>query len=314
MKNYFEIFEQIGLPILIVALASIYGGAKTLMRRWGTGSSRGWPTVSAVIDVVSVAEEIIEGRYGSVTTTGYKATLTYFYRNPELQMGEYAKTFPLEGAAKRWAEGFKGKTVLVHVNPKDPSDSVLLKNDLEGLGNGTQLNAEDLLHMEGLPQLKRGYLILSGISEFVALAGLALTATGVWMQKNRSTPEWLVTTLICLAVFNALSAWLVSYRADDSRRMQSMLRSYTLFCPAWMRWGVNITGGLLFAAWVIAEFHDLLPSTTQHALGIGLSYSSYLLAAWIFLSTGATHVAILRSQESVQRQVVAETAGIQGDS
>ena len=98
--------------------------------QWLNGiRGRDWPTVSAVIDVVSVVKQT-EQRRGGEYVVGYLATLTYFYRNPELQMGEYSRMIDTEGEANEWAASYKGRTVMVHVDPHDPSSSVLRKEEL----------------------------------------------------------------------------------------------------------------------------------------------------------------------------------------
>ena len=314
MKNYIDMGARVILPFAVLAAVSLYQAVRTWKRRWGTGPTREWPTTNAVIDVVSVAEEIREGRYDTVETIGYKATLTYFYRNPDLEMGEYSQSFPLEGAARQWVETFKNKSVIVHVNPKDPTDSILLKNDLDGLGVSPQQTLEESLRMERFPQLPSGYLILSSISEFLAIVGLSLTAIAAWMHVRRATPAWLVVTLVVLLVLVSLSTWLVSYRSEDSHRLQSMLHSYTLFCPVWMRWGVRLTGGLLVIAWFAYKINELFPSQVQQWLVTWSSYWSYVFAVWVFLSTGATHAAILRSQEVAHRTTVSDAMEASGKS
>ena len=60
----------------------------------------------------------------------YKATLTYTYNNPEQQMGDYSRDCANEADAKAWANSYKGETVKVHVDPRDPTRSVLRKEDL----------------------------------------------------------------------------------------------------------------------------------------------------------------------------------------
>jgi hypothetical protein len=70
-----------------------------------------------------------QGRYGE-RIVGYLATLTYFYRNPELQMGEYSRMFDEEKEAQDWVAPYKGRPVIVHVDPRDPSQSVLRKEEL----------------------------------------------------------------------------------------------------------------------------------------------------------------------------------------
>jgi DNA-binding beta-propeller fold protein YncE len=57
---------------------------------------------------------------------------TYFYRNPELQTGDYSRLFSYdeEDDANAWAASYKGSSVKVHIDPCDPSRSVLRKEDL----------------------------------------------------------------------------------------------------------------------------------------------------------------------------------------
>jgi hypothetical protein len=90
---------------------------------------RDWAMTSATVDVVSVVVQTSRGRYGDVVV-GYLATLTYFYRNPELQMGEYSRMFDKEEDAQTWAALYKGRSVVVHVDPRDPTRSVLRKEEL----------------------------------------------------------------------------------------------------------------------------------------------------------------------------------------
>ena len=91
-----------------------------------------WPTVSAVIDIVSVAfiEDDIPSPKADLDDSYYKATLTYTYNNPEQQMGDYSRRFGDKDEAEAWANSYKGETVKVHVDPRDPTRSVLREEDL----------------------------------------------------------------------------------------------------------------------------------------------------------------------------------------
>jgi uncharacterized protein DUF3592 len=95
---------------------------------------RNWPTVDAVIDIVSVAfipdDSLIPPSQASLDLSHYKATLTYTYHNPDEQMGDYSRDFGNEDDAKAWANSYKGETVKVHVDPRDPARSVLREEDL----------------------------------------------------------------------------------------------------------------------------------------------------------------------------------------
>jgi hypothetical protein len=70
---------------------------------------------------------------GPPTPTIYehKALLTYSYRNPELQSGDYSRSFGAEDDAKDWADTCKGLKVMVRVDPRDPARSVLRPEDID---------------------------------------------------------------------------------------------------------------------------------------------------------------------------------------
>jgi hypothetical protein len=93
---------------------------------------RNWPTVSAVIDAVSVTpvESNLPSSLAVHNWPSYRATLTYTYRNPEPQTGDYSRRFGDKDEAQAWADSYKGETVKVHVDPRDPTRSVLREEDL----------------------------------------------------------------------------------------------------------------------------------------------------------------------------------------
>jgi len=111
----------------VVGVMSLYW--RFIMQRLRGIHASNWPPVSAIIDVVSVAKQ--EDQTGKGTIVTYLATLTYFYRNPELQTGDYCRLFDEEADAQAWAAPYKGRTVTVHVDPRDPSRSVLRKEELQ---------------------------------------------------------------------------------------------------------------------------------------------------------------------------------------
>jgi hypothetical protein len=45
-------------------------------------------------------------------------------------MGEYARMFDTEGEANEWTASLKGVSVMVHVDPRNGTHSVLRKEDL----------------------------------------------------------------------------------------------------------------------------------------------------------------------------------------
>jgi hypothetical protein len=118
-------------PILIASMVVAFGARYwRFFTQWIKGiRGRDWASVSAVVDVVSVVVQTEHTRAGE-RIVGYLATLTYFYRNPELQMGEYSRMFDEEEGAQSWADSYKGRAVTVHVDPRDPTNSVLRKEEL----------------------------------------------------------------------------------------------------------------------------------------------------------------------------------------
>lgn len=120
------------VPLLVVFAAIAVGGFywRFVVQWWNGIRGRNWPAVSANIDIVSVVEQRQQTGKGDIVT--YLATLTYFYRNPELQSGDYSRLFEgtERGDAESWAASYKGSTVIIHVDPRDPTVSILRKEDL----------------------------------------------------------------------------------------------------------------------------------------------------------------------------------------
>ncbi len=121
------------LIALFVGAVMLVGLCWQLLDSWKRRTrGRNWPTVSAVIDIVSVAfiEDDTPGMRAYPDLSYYKATLTYIYNNPEQQMGDYSKGFGSKEEAQAWADSYKGETIKVHVDPRDPTRSVLREEDL----------------------------------------------------------------------------------------------------------------------------------------------------------------------------------------
>lgn len=126
-------FSQTVLILLFVAAVMLVGTCWQLADMWIRRTrGRNWPTVSAVIDLVSVAfmEDSLPTQRDGSGDRYYLATLTYTYKNPEEQIGEYSRSFGDKSEAQAWANSYKGETVKVHVDPRDPTRSVLREEDL----------------------------------------------------------------------------------------------------------------------------------------------------------------------------------------
>lgn len=120
---------------LFAAAVMLVGVCWQLVDTWIRRTrGRNWPEVSAVIDIVSVVvcddDSPIPAPRPDLDFPYYMAQLTYVYHHPDLQMGEYNRRFGNKDDAESWANSYKGQTVTVHVDPRDPARSVLREEDL----------------------------------------------------------------------------------------------------------------------------------------------------------------------------------------
>jgi hypothetical protein len=124
---------EVVMFLLAAGAIMLVGICWQLLSKWIERTrGRNWGTVSAVVDIVSVAfcEDNTLRLKADLNFPYYLATLTYIYQNPEQQMGEYSRRFGDRDEAQAWANSYKGCTVTVHVDPSDPTRSVLRKEDL----------------------------------------------------------------------------------------------------------------------------------------------------------------------------------------
>jgi hypothetical protein len=126
--GWFFVLGYVGfIGVILSSVIAIYWHL-VVQRVRGIGGHN-WPTIRATIDDFTVVEDEIPGRGRSVPI--YLVTLQYVFHNPEIQVGDYSREFEERGDALAWANSFKGCTVMVHVNPKDPTKSVLRKEELD---------------------------------------------------------------------------------------------------------------------------------------------------------------------------------------
>jgi hypothetical protein len=276
---------------LLMVIGAIAPWWRKLRRGILGAAAENWPGVPASIDVVSVVERANENHKAF-----YIATLTYFYRNPDLQMGEYERVFPFKAAAESWVAQFKSRQVVVRVNPKRPEVSVLPDAAVEGLTVRAGTSLEQQNRMERIPELPRSYRLLSGICEMTGVAGLAASATMLAIyvaHGGRAFPRWMPWTAVAILVLIAAYSFVVELRIDDEDGYSDLLRSST-WHPAWMRWSLKLSGAF-FAIWWL--FCRLEPGLARHLLMGRTALPAYALLCWGFLMTTSTHLAIARSQE-----------------
>src|SRR5579862_3270978 len=84
--------EVIGFSVFVGTVMTL-GICWGIVQTWyGRIHGREWPTVSATIDIVSVAfiQDDIQHSKVHADSSYYLATLTYVWHDPELQMGEWS--------------------------------------------------------------------------------------------------------------------------------------------------------------------------------------------------------------------------------
>jgi hypothetical protein len=256
----------------------------------------------AVIDVVSCVERAV-----SEKTRVWVATLTYFYRNPDLQMGDFERDFPARQEARQWAEQFKGRSVMVHVNPANPADSVLMERDLAGLELHRPLKVDATQPDPNIPDdyheaLTPGLRLVSGLGELVSTAGLASCAVLLAFSFAKadwipgSTFYWTCGVMLACSLSSVFILWLHLRRSEAGR---SLLHNYSRWSPPWMRWSLKVSG---VSAAALPFFH-LLPAAVAPVLRPWINRLSphipYLVGCFLFFIITAFLAAILRSQEEL---------------
>jgi hypothetical protein len=290
----------------------VVGLARWLIAKAAKGvresKARNWPARPAVIDVVSVVEQALGAK--DRQDNRFEGTLTYFYRTPELQMGEYQRLFKTREEARGWVNQFKNRTVMVHVSPEDQGNSVLLKSDLAGLdlhvplavfspAKVVELEDEEMEHA-----ISPSYRLVCGLAELASLSGLAVS--GVFLAVSVATHErthivaywWLGGALLACSIGSALAVFLHLKRNEAGRWL---LKSYKRWCPGWMRWGMNLTALLAPFSHVLSPLLRYLPGPWMNAIA---PYLPFILGGWIFFMNAAFHSALLRSQEEVRVPLV----------
>jgi hypothetical protein len=305
------IFKQPGL--LIVAGIAIAVAArqwrKGLTERARKRAALNWPTVTATIEVPAVIQQYSPEKAVVVA-------LTYFYRNPELQMGDFKREFGSKDQAKAWAAQFKGRTVPVHVNPRDPSDSVLLDRDVAG--SDLAIHAPMKVGgpaLDEMPQIiSQTFRLVCGLAEIAGLAGLAtsavLLAVNIAMHgKLRPYAYfWIGGILLGVCLASAIMVQIHLQRTEEGRWL---LKSYKRWCPGWMRWSLNLTGGSVAfkPLWHLLNLVHLIAPHSSHWMNQPWAqalapYVPYAIGGWLFFIVTAFHAALLRSQEELHISVV----------
>jgi hypothetical protein len=298
-----DILHLLSRPEIYGLLFAFVGGALSRSWRKAKRARKGktgnfWPTVAATVDLATVAK-----RMDGEKKPFWLVTLSYFYRQPELQMGEYEREFQVESEARQWASQFKGRLVTVHVNPANNSDSVLLDGDLEGMTAPTSIVPESSGEEKQTPILPPNSLYACTAAQLLSIIGLAISsvllvvslASGGKVQSVGAM--WAGGVVLGMAVLATIFT-IAGFSRSGSK--ESFWRSYRNWCPAWMRWCVEGAGAGICTFWVLDAFRSELPGVLRHGTPAFGPSLALLAAFWCFLGLTAFHAALLRSQEEVR--------------
>ncbi len=128
-SNASDLLFEHGLEAL-VSLFGLIGAVITLLiARHYQRVGEDWPLVEGTIQQVCVTKG--EGR----DPLTY-AALDYSYFCKQYESGVIERVFLKEHSARVFAEKFRNRKLPVHVNPRDPSISVVLKKDIQIVERG----------------------------------------------------------------------------------------------------------------------------------------------------------------------------------
>lgn len=250
------------VPGFILA-AYVYAAWGRLRFNFLSSSAKDWAVVPARIDIAS-AHLVSDSEKSNVS----EAVLTYFYRYPELEMGDFRKTFSDPIEAKLWAEEYKGRTVMVRVNPRKVSESVLSEEDLQHLNekkishfSEEQVKAEML---KSLPPISWRIQVLTVLLIAMGMAGTLYTLIsigytlahpGQQFQKDRIVASG-VAAFVFYLMYILHFTWINQIDSDDHIIVGMQAR----FTPRWLRSlvaGIFLTGYLISILLNVSE--DLPP-------------------------------------------------------
>jgi hypothetical protein len=262
---------------------------------------RGWLTVPAAIDVVSVAEHM-----DSDGKKFYLAALTYFYRRPDLEMGDYQREFAQKTVAQEWVKQFKGRQVMVHVNPKNVAESFVQESDLEGLETHQTSGMERQAQSDPAPSLSSYVRFLSALGEQLSIAGLAGSAMLLSVSLatgGMKCPHWLLWTGGAMLAVSFLLMIVVQTQCRGNDSAKNFLHSYKFWSPVWMQWALKAAVAVFFILWILDSIRADLPLAMQLWMKGFEAPIPYILSCLGFLATASFHTAVQRSQEQIRLPV-----------
>jgi len=111
-------------PIVLIVGALVIAGRKYLQRIRESRAAM-WPSADGQVQTATVKKE----QYGCWVDVSYR-----YYAQQEYRCGRYRRHFSRKPAADAFAEAIRGHSVQVRFREDNPSESVLLEQDLQMIG------------------------------------------------------------------------------------------------------------------------------------------------------------------------------------
>ena len=266
--------------------------------------------MTATIEIVSVVEGSPQGQ----EEKEYDAVLSYFYRSPELQDGEFRRAFALREAAWIWVNQYKGITVPVHVNPANNAESFLLEEDLDGTPAENAASIQESITRQKLPQLSAVAERFARIGIVLALAGFACVVVSLFALGNQFSWQWqrmfmvnslLREWLLWAAVALMACSEILSRGVVRSALQQSPDFPASQYCraraPRWLLRTLQlVTAALFFLFFAVLTASSLYPKTFRIIESQQWALGSYLFLFWCSLAQTVRYSAAIGCRKVAQ--------------
>ncbi len=125
-------YPRSGFIVFVLANGLGWMWMKSLdRRRYQTAFN--WPVTKATVEAAGVLTVAVSGQYGQPLIDNVVEVAYSYLASGEYRSGFQQRQFPSRVAAGAFIEAINGKTLGVHVNPRNPADTQLEESSLRGI-------------------------------------------------------------------------------------------------------------------------------------------------------------------------------------
>jgi hypothetical protein len=244
-------------------------------------NSRKWPAVTAKVEVVSAVP-----KFETNQKAYYSGVLTYFYHHPELETGEFERPFMNQSEAREWAEGYKGRSVLIHVNPRDASESYLLQSELPEVITAPRGMSFAMSQPKMNRQVSTMQRLANDLSLMLSWIGLGLCFLMLYVHFAGFHTEWrywLMGICIGCGVLAVAFSFYVDLKLMDDDEGKGETGAQKFQSPIWIRASMYVAGFLSANVYVLLAVKDDLPEFIRARMMSQTTTFFSLFGIWGFL-------------------------------